>query len=456
MMRVLETTGGVPADAASRSVTAVSALISRELQLAPFELLTLVRLLSALRTATGDPQLVERAIATLRIPVPPGCPADAPDAQNGGVDDDTRSALAAQVETAVLLGRDCPARPGALLQLHARAEAIRDGHAFGGDDLLSLEAVSAVDNMTILAQLDPALRRPAGDAAKTVLEAVVSSYSAGARLTRLDVRVIRVLRDDAARLAVDVPPVPDPVLEGAARLVRWRASFPDAVEGGGNVMSTILGLHALQLLDAGPTDDMGNAPLTQTRNALRDQAAPSNWSDSDRWLLGVGVGSTSPPPSPDPDTSARYPGIILAAIASGRMTCTSFPGSVRASTDVGAEGASAGDLIALAASAAASARCLARPVDTQERERLAGWIEAAIEAGSVMDVWQAAEASCLLATPPHGLDVALDRIVKSQILPSGGVTVALGGLPDVAATYAYLRLRSLADGCSPGWWTGYA
>ena len=165
-----------------------------------------------------------------------------------GGDDGNRSAVAAGVEIATLLGRECPVRPISLTRLRARVEAMRDISALNGDTSALLGVISAVHDMAVLAELDPALHEPAADALKSVLASTVASYAPGTRLTRLDIRVVQILRDDAARLAVRPAVLPDAVLDGAARLVRWRASFPDVVEGGGNVLGTVLGLHALRLV----------------------------------------------------------------------------------------------------------------------------------------------------------------------------------------------------------------
>ena len=193
--------------------------------------------------------------------------------------------------------------------------------------------------------------------------------------------------------------------------------------------------------------------MTQTRGALQDRSSATSWSSSDHWLLQVGV-NADPPPAPNEEALARYPDVVDATAANDRLPC---PESRGLTHDLpGTASDDGGNILASAASVAARARCSARPVAEGIRERLQHRIDSAIVSGSATEVWQAAEAACSLGLDVHGLDEARERVARAQLLPSGGVTATADGLPDIPATYAYLRVRSIVtDGCSPGWWSGY-
>jgi hypothetical protein len=304
-----------------------------------------------------------------------------------------------------------------------------------------------VDDMVVLARLDPDLTAAAIDAVRNTLAASLSSYSRGERLTGLDMCVLRVLLDDAARVSGVAPAIPDPVRLGAARLVRWRASFPDSVDAGGNVLTTILGVQALRLLRV-------TAPLQQVRQALRADDPATSWAVPERWLLSAGLESGRMIES-FATVRSRYAGVYFATVAAGRSPCSGLPPAPASSTSGSLAAPAAGaDLVATAALFGALARCSTGAADGVARASLTGQIQRRLADGDVVAVWQAAEATCLITGSPPDLGAAIGRLPAGQILPDGGVAAAPGGLADVTATYAYLRLRVLRAGCASAWWSG--
>jgi hypothetical protein len=219
-----------------------------------------------------------------------------------------------------------------------------------------------------------------------------------------------------------------------------RFDEPGRSGAGGDALTTILGLHALRLLAATSPAPPADPLVSEVRRALQAGRPAAGWAAPERWLLSAGLGSGSVA-TPDPAVRSRYAEVHFGLVAAGRSPCAEVPAG-----DAGS---------ATAALVAARARCRIGSADDHPRSRLLDQIRRRVADGDAVTVWRAAEATCLLTGRPPDLTGVLGRLAAEQVLPDGGVAAAPGGPADVAATYAYLRLRVLTKGCSPAWWAGY-